>query len=81
MASRKKLIERLKGAPKDFQWQEMSRLLAQLGYTEREGDGSRVKFRRAGFPKINLHKPHPGNIMKEYAVKQVRDILEEAGLI
>jgi hypothetical protein len=28
-----------------------------------------------------LHKPHPGNIMKEYAMKQVLDDLREAGLI
>jgi hypothetical protein len=28
-----------------------------------------------------LHKPHPGNIMKEYAMKQVLNDLREAGLI
>ena len=28
-----------------------------------------------------LHKPHSGNIMKEYAMKQVLDDLREAGLI
>ena len=30
---------------------------------------------------IMLHKPHPGNIMKEYAMKQVMEDLREAGLI
>jgi hypothetical protein len=28
-----------------------------------------------------LHKPHPGNIVKAYAMKQVLDELREAGLI
>lgn len=28
-----------------------------------------------------LHKPHPGNIIKGYAMKQVYDDLKEAGLI
>ncbi len=28
-----------------------------------------------------LHKPHPGNIIKEYAMKQVYDYLTEAGLL
>ena len=28
-----------------------------------------------------LHKPHPGNIVKEYAMKQVLEELKEAGLI
>jgi hypothetical protein len=28
-----------------------------------------------------LHKPHPGNIVKEYAMKQVLDDLREAGFV
>lgn len=28
-----------------------------------------------------LHKPHPGNIVKEYAMKQVYEDLYNAGLI
>jgi hypothetical protein len=28
-----------------------------------------------------LHKPHPGNIVKGYAMKQVYEELKEAGLI
>ena len=30
---------------------------------------------------FNEMQPHPGNIMKEYAMKQVLDDLREAGLI
>ena len=30
---------------------------------------------------IMLHKPHPGNIVKEYAMKQVLEDLKEAGFI
>ena len=30
---------------------------------------------------FNEMQPHPGNIMKEYAMKQVLDNLREAGLI
>ena len=28
-----------------------------------------------------LHKPHPGNIVKDYAMKQVLEDLREAGYI
>lgn len=28
-----------------------------------------------------LHKPHPGNIIKEYAMKQVLNDLKEEGLL
>lgn len=30
---------------------------------------------------IMLHKPHPGNIVKAYAMKQVYDDLIEAGFL
>jgi hypothetical protein len=29
----------------------------------------------------NIHKPHPGNEMKAYAVKQVKEKLQRVGLI
>lgn len=28
-----------------------------------------------------LHKPHPGNIIKEYVMKQVLEYLREEGLL
>lgn len=30
---------------------------------------------------IMLHKPHPGNILKEYALKQILDDLKNGGFI
>lgn len=53
-----------------------------LGYTEIQGDGSRVKFDN-GKPEvlINLHKPHPSNEMKVHAVKEVKEKLQQGGLI
>ena len=57
-------------------------VLKMLGYTTVQGDGSRVKFDN-GKPEdlINLHKPHPGDEMKAYAVKQVKEKLQRGGLI
>ncbi|WP_138422514.1 type II toxin-antitoxin system HicA family toxin [Maritimibacter alexandrii] len=81
MTAREKLVERLKSQPKDFEWKELKQLLNHLGYEERQGSGSRVKFRGDGLPTINLHRPHPEPTMKRYAVKQVHDILTEASLI
>lgn len=31
--------------------------------------------------KIELHKPHPKNILKSYQIKQILDLLEEWRLI
>ena len=81
MSAHSKLVERLKAQPKDFEWKELRQLLLQLGYEEKQGKGARVKFVGDGMPKISLHRPHPGPIMKRYAVKQVYELLTEAGLI
>jgi hypothetical protein len=47
-----------------------------------EGAGSRMKFVKEikGVKHvISLHKPHPGNEVKEYAQKDVVEKLEEVG--
>ncbi|MCK5662596.1 MAG: type II toxin-antitoxin system HicA family toxin [Thiotrichaceae bacterium] len=81
MSKKEKLIQKLLLA-KTFKFSELVSLLKMLGYTEIQGDGSRVKFDN-GKPEdlINLHKPHPGNEMKAYAVKQVKEKLQRGGLI
>ena len=43
--------------------------------------GSRVIFKGDGLKPIMLHKPHPGNIIKGYVMKQVYDYLKNEGLI
>ncbi len=43
--------------------------------------GSRLIFKNGAKRPIMLHKPHPGNIVKEYAMKQVLEDLKEAGFI
>ena len=79
-----KLVERFKAEPTDFTWDEMVRLLSQLGFDEVRGGrtgGSRRRFihKEAGI--ITLHRPHPSNIVKRYAIRQVKSKLESEGLI
>ncbi|MGN1245894.1 MAG: type II toxin-antitoxin system HicA family toxin [Muribaculaceae bacterium] len=84
MGSKEKLIERFKSLPKDFTWEELYRLLTILGYTpcnKGKTSGSRVIFKSTGKKPIMLHKPHPGNIIKEYALRQVYDYLKIDGLL
>ena len=63
-------------------WKELVTLLKSLGYKEIQGDGSRVKFDN-GNPDdtINLHRPHPGNQVKDYAVKLVLEKLTRAKML
>lgn len=83
MGQIEKLIERFKQLPADFTYDELTRLLKHFGYEEyRKGktSGSRVTFYRpSDHLSIMLHKPHPGNILKAYQLRQVYDTLTERG--
>lgn len=80
-----KLIERFKLLPTDFTFHEVEKLLAHYSFEKSnkgKTSGSRVIFKRSsdGYP-IILHKPHPGNIVKKYALKQMLEELKNLGLI
>jgi len=82
MAQMDKLIARIKSHPKDFTWDELKRLLKWLGFQEIQGSGSRVKFFHAKKNcLIQLHRPHPANILKQYALKEVLNQLVHEQLI
>lgn len=83
MSKLEKAKERIKSASKDYTYTEAKNLLKALGYTEwnkGKTSGSRVRFyRETDGVVINLHKPHPRDEMKEYAVKQLLTTLLEHG--
>ena len=84
MGKKDKLVERFLSIPADFTWGELVKVLNHYGYSElKKGKtgGSRRKFCNAKMNIISLHKPHPANIVKEYALKQVIDHLEAKGEI
>jgi hypothetical protein len=84
MSKLEKLIERLLSCPKDFTWEELIKVLAAYGYKEfikGKTGGSRRKFVDGKKNIIALHKPHPGNIVKRYAIDQVIAHLKEKGHI
>lgn len=84
MGKSEKLLERLLRLPKDLTWEELTTVLVALGYEPLKSGktgGSRRKFVDQDKNIINLHKPHPGNIVKEYALKQVIEQLREKGRI
>ena len=74
MGTKEKLIDRLKSLPADFTFDEAVRLLNLFGYSkENKGktSGSRVMFMDEQKRKILLHKPHPVNIIKRYALENI----------
>lgn len=84
MSSKDKLIDRFLNIPRDFTWDEMKRLLSILGFThDNKGktSGSRIIFKGDNNKPIILHKPHPGNIVKTYVIRQVKDYLSKEGIL
>ncbi|MDN5108429.1 type II toxin-antitoxin system HicA family toxin [Aliarcobacter butzleri] len=75
----KLLIKFLENPPrKDLTFKELNTLLLSLGFIKIEGAGSAVKFYNEKKDLlINLHKPHPSDILKVYLVKQIQDKLQE----
>ena len=75
MSQNNKLLTRFLKRPTDFTWDELVRLLRLLGYEEQPAGktgGSRRAFNNpATATIIRLHKPHPGNVLKDYQLKQV----------
>lgn len=76
-----KAKQRLKNEPFDYTFKEAENLLVSLGfekYNKGKTSGSRVRFVKSEY-KIDIHKPHPQKEMKRYAVRQLKEKLEEFG--
>ena len=84
MSKLEKEIERLKSKPKDYTYDELKSLLNKLGFSEYnrgKTSGSGVKFMDLYDRKIELHKPHPDNIIKKYKIIDIVEKLKEWRLI
>lgn len=83
MSKFEKAKERILLKPKDYTYTEAKYLLTQMGfveYTKGKTSGSRVKFFRESDNRIILlHKPHPGDVMKSGAVKDLVEYLVKLG--
>ena len=77
MSRNQKLKARLFSNPKDFTWDELISVLRHEGYEQLPPGGTSArKFADARSHIINIHKPHPGNIVKAYVIKLVCEALK-----
>lgn len=84
MSKLEKEIKKLQSKPKDYTYNEAKTLLNKLGfYEENKGktSGSKVKFINQNNQDIQLHKPHPKNILKTYQINNILKALEEWRII
>ena len=85
MSRFEKLLKRFLSKPKDFSYDELTRLLASLGY-EKVGigktAGSRVAFVNPETRHIiKLHRPHPRPELKRYQLDDIEETLRNKGII
>ena len=85
MSRFEKLLKRFLSKPKDFSYDELTRLLASLGY-EKVGTGktagSRVAFVNPETRHIiKLHRPHPRPELKRYQLDDIEETLRNKGII
>lgn len=84
MTKQQKLIDRFLLKPKDFTWDELSKILASFGYKQvsvGKTGGSRVRFIHSEHPPITLHRPHPKPILKRYQLDGVLHLLRQENIL
>ena len=84
MSKTEKLLKKFLSDPKDFTWNELVKLLDYYGFKEIQTgktSGSRRKFINMDNIPINVHKPHPKEILKSYQIEQIIEILKQENLI
>lgn len=80
MGKKEKLLAKFLEVPpkRDLTFDALDSLLKHCGFKKIEGAGSAVKFyNKEKDVLINLHKPHPSNILKVYLIKQIQVKLKE----
>ncbi|MEA1920207.1 MAG: type II toxin-antitoxin system HicA family toxin [Campylobacterota bacterium] len=80
MSKKDKLLLKFLQRPikKDLTFSELETLLMACDFVKIEGSGSAVKFyNKKEDVLINLHKPHPSDVLKVYLVKQIQEKLKE----
>ena len=85
MGKKDTLTARFLSMPKDFEQREMDALMAQYGCVRNnrgKTSGSAIQYVHQQTKRVfAYHRPHPGNIIKPYVLKEARRFLQDVGEI
>lgn len=82
MARKEKLVDRLRGKPKDYTWSEACAVMKACGFELYNRGGSRRMFRHTRTRrKVILHEPHPRPTLLAYQMELLIEGLREVGEI
>ena len=80
MSNTSKLLEKLLEQPKTFKFKDLKSVLISIGFEEvktGKTSGSRVAFYHKKTSQVlRLHKPHPGDELKKYQIKDVIAVIK-----
>ncbi len=84
MGTKDKLVERFKRQPKDFSFDELTRLFGILGFEisqKGKTSGSRIEFvNNEKELSFGAHKPHLDSAIKSYVMKQILEFFTSNNL-
>lgn len=72
MTRLEKLFIKILHAPKELRFEELQRVLMQLGYLASSGKGSHMVFRHQTYPVVVVPRRSP---VKRVYIEQVREVL------
>ena len=85
MSKKNKRLERFLMISSDYRLEELISFLDDYGYkidNKGKTSGSAICFFNAKtMKKIMIHRPHPGNIIKKYCIRIIKEHLEQEGLL
>lgn len=86
MSKKQKLLRKFLAnpPPKDFHWNDLETLLGQFGFKlDQSGGGSHVSFLNdSDLGKVIFtYRPHPDGILRTYQIREIRELLNEWGMI
>lgn len=83
MTKKSKNLKKLMDATTTIQWSELISILEGLGFDcfFNKGGSSHCKFKHPKGAILSICRPHPGNEVKPYILRQVRECLIEWGLV
>jgi hypothetical protein len=80
-----KIVDKLQDFKRSFTFQELEYLVGKFGYSEKKTgktSGSRKAYINEKTKHIiRLHKPHPGNELKNYVRKYIIEELKKENLL
>lgn len=84
MGQKGKTLRRLVALPKDMKFEGLVTILRYFQHeinNKGKTSGSRVQFKRDGYPSIRIHKPHDGKPVWKLDFEEIVKLLKEVKLL